>query len=248
VHLSQAQRAAYREAGHLTVPGVFTADEIAATLADLDAWAAAFLADLRPEQRAWYLDRGVAGEAAVLRKLDNPHHNRAAFGGLARDPRLVGLVEDLIGPGVTLLFSQVFMKPPHGGGPKPVHQDNFYFGPADPEGLVTAWLALDPATLENGCLQFGEGSNRGPVLDHVAPPEQPYDLQVRPDLAAGHAMTPAPVPAGGVSFHHGSTLHQSADNRSDRPRRACAFHYMRNDNRLDRPALPYDETAFLRIT
>lgn len=248
MHLSRDQIATFREAGHLTVPDVFTAAEIAATLADLEAWASAFLADLRPEQRAWYLDREVTGTATVLRKLDNLHHDCAAFGALARDPRLVGLVEDLIGPGVTLLFSQVFMKSPHGGGPKPVHQDNFYFGPADPEGLVTAWLALDPATLENGCLQFGEGSNHGPLLAHDAPPDRPYDLQVRPDLAARHAMTPAPVPAGGVSFHHGNTLHQSAHNRSAKPRRACAFHYMRNDNRLDRPALPYDQKAFLQIT
>ena len=45
--------------------------------------------------------------------------------------------------------------------PKPAHQDNFYFGPTDIEGVVTAWIALDDATLENGCLYFGDGTNLG---------------------------------------------------------------------------------------
>jgi phytanoyl-CoA hydroxylase len=45
-----------------------------------------------------------------------------------------------------------FFKPPEGGGPKPAHHDNFSFGPNDPEGVVTAGIALDDAALENGCL------------------------------------------------------------------------------------------------
>ena len=65
--------------------------------------------------------------------------------GSGMDPALVALVEQLIGPGVSVYFSQIFFKPPEGGGPKPAHQDNFYFGPTDPEGMVTAWIALDDA-------------------------------------------------------------------------------------------------------
>ena len=51
---------------------------------------------------------------------------------MARSQALVSLVEALIGPGVSVYFSQIFFKPPEGGGPKPAHQDNFYFGPTDP--------------------------------------------------------------------------------------------------------------------
>jgi ectoine hydroxylase-related dioxygenase (phytanoyl-CoA dioxygenase family) len=149
---------------------------------------------------------------------------------------------------VSVYFSQIFFKPPGGGGPKPVHQDNFYFGPSDPEGVVTAWIALDEATIENGCMWFGEGTNRGPLYKHVAPPEEPFNLQVPPEEAARHAMTPAPVPRGGVSFHHGNTFHQSADNRSTKWRRAAALHYVRNDVAFAAPALPYDHTAAVRIT
>jgi ectoine hydroxylase-related dioxygenase (phytanoyl-CoA dioxygenase family) len=239
--------AAYRAKGHLTVPGVFTAAEMDAVIADIERWGEEFLAHIAPAERRWYLDGGVKARE-VLRKLDNPHCHRASVQRLARDPRLVALVEEAIGRGVSVYFSQIFFKAPEGGGPKPPHQDNFYFGPRDPEGLITAWVALDEATPENGCLYFGEGTQRAPLLHHLAPPEEPFNLQVVAAEVAGVVMTPAPVPKGGVSFHHGGVLHQSGANHSRRWRRACALHYVANGNAFVRPALPYDEKLFLRIT
>ncbi|MEX0760369.1 MAG: phytanoyl-CoA dioxygenase family protein [Tistlia sp.] len=245
----------YWQDGHVTVPGIFSAEQTQAAIADAMAWADAFLAELDAEKRAWYLDRaGASGDpeaaarSAVLRKLDNPHALRPLFRALAAHPPLVERVEALIGRGVSVYFSQIFFKPPHGGGPKPVHQDNFYFGPADPDGMVTAWIALEDADLENGCLHYAEGSHRRGVLPHSAPEGRPFDLQIPEKARAGQAMTPAPVPAGGVSFHHGGTWHQSADNRSKRWRRACALHYVRNGNAFATPALPYDHSLVVRIT
>jgi phytanoyl-CoA hydroxylase len=235
---------AYREKGHVTVPGVFAAVEMDAAIEDIGRWGEEFLRELPASQRRWYLDGGVKARD-VLRKLDNPHYHRESVRKLARDARLVSLVEGAIGKGVSVYFSQIFFKPPEGGGPKPAHQDNFYFGPRDPEALVTAWVAFDDATVENGCMFFGEGSHLRPVIPHVAPAGEPFNLQVP---AVPIAMTPAPVPKGGVSFHHGGVLHQSGPNHSQRWRRACALHYVRNDNAFDTPALPYDAAMFLRIT
>ena len=245
--LSDVERRFYAAAGHLTVPALFRPDEMDAAIADAEAWGESFLADLAPDQRRWYVDGGVKART-VLRKLDNPHFARPAFRALAADPRLVGLVEELIGPGVAVCFSQIFFKPPEGGGPKPMHQDNFYFGPADPDRLVTAWVALDTATVDNGCLHFGDGSHRRPLLPHMAPANEPYNLQVPPEVAATIEMSPAPVPKGGVSFHHGGTLHQSGSNRSTRWRRAVAFHYVGAGNAFTHPALPYDEAAIVRVS
>ena len=236
----------YMEKGHATVAGVFAAAEMDAAIEDIGRWGEEFLRELPAEQRRWYLDGGVKARD-VLRKLDNPHHHRESIRKLARDARLVSLVESVIGGGVSVYFSQIFFKPPEGGGPKPAHQDNFYFGPRDPEALITAWVAFDDATVENGCMHFGEGSHLRPVIPHIAPTGEPFNLQI-PPAAATIAMTPAPVPKGGVSFHHGGVLHQSGPNHSQRWRRACALHYVRNDNAFDTPALPYDATMFLRIT
>jgi len=245
--LSESDRAIYRHWGHLTVPCLFEVGQTEAVIEDIQAWGEAFVAELPPAQRAWYLDGGVKARA-VLRKLDNPHHHRDAVRRLAAAPALVDIVESLIGPGVSVYFSQIFFKPPEGGGPKPAHQDNYYFGPNDIEGVVTAWIALDDATLENGCLYFGDGSNRGPVYPHVAPADEPYNLQLPAEILARQPMSPAPVMRGGVSFHHGNTFHQSAPNLSTRWRRACALHYVNEHTFFEHPALPYDDTLKLRIS
>ncbi|MFP5406317.1 MAG: phytanoyl-CoA dioxygenase family protein, partial [Gammaproteobacteria bacterium] len=226
---------------------VFDGGKIDAVIGDIEKWGEEFLADLPEDQRAWYLDSGVKARA-VLRKLDNPHHHRQAVRELAKSPELVALVESLIGPGVSVYFSQIFFKPPEGGGPKPAHQDNYYFGPNDPEGVVTAWIALDDATLENGCLYFGDGTHRGPVYPHVAPAGEPYNLQLPQEILERQPMMPAPVMRGGVSFHHGNTFHQSGPNRSMRWRRACALHYVARHTFFERPALPYDESLRLRVS
>jgi phytanoyl-CoA hydroxylase len=244
--LTPEQVASYRRVGHLTVTGVFTPSEMDEAVADAQAWGEKVMSTFGESERRWYLDSGAA--KAVLRKLDNPAFYRPIFRRLATDPRLVRLVEAIIGPGVTIYFSQIFFKPPEGGGPKPVHQDNFYFGPADPEEMVTAWIALDEATVENGCLWFGEGTNRGPVIPHVAPPAEPFNLLIPEEVAKAHPMTPAPVPKGGVSFHHGSTFHQSGWNLSKRWRRAVAFHYGNRQTRFVSPALHYDDSVFVRAS
>jgi len=235
----------FKVKGHATVPGVFTAAEMDSAIEDIGRWGEEFLRELPAEQRRWYLDGGVKARD-VLRKLDNPHHYRESIRGIARDARLVSLVESVIGRGVSVYFSQIFFKPPEGGGPKPAHQDNFYFGPRDPEALVTAWVAFDDATVENGCMFFGEGSQLRPLIAHISPADEPFNLQV--PAATAVPMTAAPVPKGGVSFHHGGVLHQSGPNHSQRWRRACALHYVRNDNAFENPALPYDATMFLRIS
>jgi len=247
VPLSESERTLYRHTGHITVPGLFDSLQTEAVVRDIEQWGEAFLADLPASQRAWYVDGGVSART-VLRKLDNPHHHRSAVRQLAASPALVDVVESLIGPGVSVYFSQVFFKPPEGGGPKPAHQDNYYFGPNDNEGVVTAWVALDDATLENGCLYFGNGSNQGPVYPHIAPTDEPYNLQLAPDILSRQPMSPAPVPRGGVSFHHGNTFHQSGPNHSQHWRRACALHYVNAGTFFEHPALPYDNTLKLRIS
>ena len=237
----------YRHHGHVTVNGVFRAAETDAVVADIEAWGESFLAALPADQRAWYVDGGVTART-VLRKLDNPHAHRPVVQSLARSPALIALVEQFLGAGVSVYFSQIFFKPPEGGGPKPAHQDNFYFGPTDIEGVVTAWIALDDATLENGCLYFGDGTNQGPVYPHIAPADEPFNLQLPAAVLDKQPMVPAPVRKGGVSFHHGNTFHQSGPNHSPKWRRACALHFVKNGVEFATPALPYDHSLKLRVS
>lgn len=244
--LTAEQRTIWNNTGHLTVPGVFSDTVMGETEADLVRWSEEFLTTLAPEEEAWFLEQST--QQRLLRKLDNPVFHRSIFRQLAESPKLLSLVEGLIGPELRVFFSQVFLKPPEAGGPKPVHQDNFYFGPADPDRVLTVWIAIDEATTENGCLFFADGSHREDVLPHVAPPDEPFNLQLPAETAARFEMTAAPVPRGGVSFHHGNTLHQSSANRSRNPRRAVAMHFLSGDNELVAPALEYDSGVVVRVS
>ncbi|MEZ5364716.1 MAG: phytanoyl-CoA dioxygenase family protein [Bryobacterales bacterium] len=238
---------AYRERGQLTVPDVFSTERIAQVLEDLEEWKREVLGSLSEADKRWYLERGTE-EPDQLRKLDHPAHLRPAFRALATDPALTALVEDLIGPGLVILFSQVFLKPGKGGGPKPCHQDNFYFAPRDEDAILTAWVALDDAGLDNGCLNYWPGSHRGGKRPHSHPEDEPFNLQVaEADIPAEFEKTPTPVASRGVSFHHGWMLHQSSQNLSGKPRRAVAFHYMSRDNALVDPPLPFDQRRFVEV-
>jgi ectoine hydroxylase-related dioxygenase (phytanoyl-CoA dioxygenase family) len=109
------------------------------------------------------------------------------------------------------------------------------------------WIAIDEATTENGCLFFVDGSHREAVLPHVAPPDEPFNLQLPAETAARFEMTAAPVSRGGVSFHHGNTLHQSSANGSRNHRHAVAIHFLSGDDRLVAPPLEYDPSVIIRV-
>lgn len=249
--LSTEQIDEFRRTGHLTVEPVFSEQEIQVALDDLNAWSSEFVASLPAAKRAWFLEQAGGGKP-LLRKLDNPAFHRPVFGQLAKQPSLVAMVQQLIGrqlvdQPLSVFFSQVFMKPPEVGGPKPIHQDNFYFGPDDPDATLTVWVALDDATTENGCLYYCN-VHQTEVAAHLAPEGEAFNLQIPEAIASQFEMLPAPVPRGGVSFHHGNTPHQSSANRSPRPRRAAAFHYLRGDATLINPALDYDPAFSMRVS
>ena len=99
----------------------------------------------------------------VLRKLNQPVYERTDFRRMTSYPVLV-LCGATHWTGVSVYFSQIFCKALNGSVAKPVHQDNLYFDSDNTDALITAWIALDDATVGNGCLCFAEGTHLGPSL------------------------------------------------------------------------------------
>ena len=150
------------------------------------------------------------------------------FSELARTPKLLALVRSLIGPRIKLFRDSALLKPP-GGQAKPLHQDQSYFQVQPMDDLVTAWLALDEATEANGCMQYVPGSHQHGVFPVDHDPQCPvHHVPQTGDLWLPPAVT-CPVPAGSVIFHHGCTLHTSADNNTDIWRKALIFHFATAD-------------------
>jgi hypothetical protein len=127
---------------------------------------------------------------------------------------------------VKCMQSMLFLKPPGLQG-QAWHQDERYI-PTRDRSLIGAWLALDDADIENGCLWVLPGSHKMgylyPTRDHGRRDE--FDAS---DEAYGFDDSEAvavEVHAGDVVFFNGYLLHRSFRNRSNRTRRALVNHYM----------------------
>ena len=246
--LSDTDLARYRHVGHLTVPKVFTADETDAVVADIQAWGEEFLADLpgRSAPGTWTAASRPVRCCASSTTRTTTARRCSAWRGTRRWWRWSSRSSE---PGCRWSSARSSSSRPRAAArSRRTRTTSSHSGPNDLDGLVTAWIALDDATLENGCLYFGEGTNLGPVYAHEAPADEPFNLQLPDAILQRQPMLPAPVPRGGVSFHHGNTFHQSAANLSTRWRRACALHYVNAGTRFVQPALPYDDSLMLRVS
>lgn len=182
--------------------------------------------DTRPETKGTGPVRG----AAFMVRFD------PQFQAFARTPRLLAIARGLLGGRVKVFRDQMLLKPP-GGQAKPPHQDQSYFLVEPADALATAWVALDEATLANGCMTYVPGSHRHGVFPVTPDPERP--VHHVPDTAGLDlpSAVPCPVRAGAVIFHHGCTLHASGQNRTATWRRALILHYAGSDSRSARPEL-----------
>jgi len=167
-----------------------------------------------------------------VRKISFMGRFDPAFQQLARNPNLLELVRTLIGPRVKLFRDQMLLKPP-GGQDKPTHQDQSYFRVQPIDGLVTAWIALDAASIDNGCMRYVPGSHRHGILEMEHEANRP--VHHRPKIAGLNLKeeVACPVPRGSVIFHHGLTLHRSGINQTNTWRRAVIFHYAASDARSE---------------
>lgn len=125
---------------------------------------------------------------------------------------------------------QVQYKPPVTGGPTRWHQDHPAWPIIQPPDLVSAWVALDDATVENGCMWMVPKSHTWGSWDkHLASTDDFKPYHKSPELLPEDAKieaVPLEVKKGHVAYHHSLTWHGSPHNRSQRKRRAIAVHYM----------------------
>lgn len=156
---------------------------------------------------------------------------------IAHDPKLLGMVSRLMDGREPALFQDMaLLKPPKIGREKPWHQDNAYFGVDPSEPIVGIWIALDEATVENGCMQVLEGGHKsGPQLHWKR-----RDWQICDTDILGKTSVAVPLPPGGGMFFTALLPHGTPTNRSPKRRRALQLHYapadavrISNDQRLE---------------
>ncbi len=230
--------------GWLVVEDLAPPDAVARLGSRADAIARGEVAGLDPdrvqkEQRVRAGEVTAAAPELEVRKLYWLAGRDPVLEGHVRHPAIVDAVADLLDTDDLKLYAdQLFMKPPAIGAAQPWHQDSRSFADIFPMDLVTAWTAIDDATLDNGCLEFVSGSHRWGLIDDQEFEELRARIGTDPELAA----SPGPLRSGSVSFHHSLTWHASRANVSAARRRGYAAHYMRADARraaaIQGPAVP----------
>ncbi len=163
-----------------------------------------------------------------------PHKVSPAARMALMNPRIVEGLTAVIGPNVKAMQSMLFIKS-EGKPGQAWHQDE-YFIPTRDRSLTAVWIALDDATIENGCLWVLPGSHRRGVLYPTHPQTDPrfdctveaYEFPYRDDEAV-----PVEIPAGTALIFNGYLLHRSLENSGRHGyRRALANHYMSAESLL----------------
>ena len=225
--LSETQVNRFREEGVLVVEDLLDADEVSALLARAE-WVASGSAPHVSSERLQLEPEVNAGKAAAgtvadsLRKMSHLAFCDGVFETHARNPKVLDVIESLLGPDLKLYQDQWFMKPPRIGSRQPYHQDMPLGFHIDPPDMVTCWAALNDATVENGCLWMLPGTHRFGIIpkEEWAGYEQ---MSLDGRLPEERAIE---LKAGSCSFHHGLILHCSRPNRTNLRRRGYATHYV----------------------
>jgi ectoine hydroxylase-related dioxygenase (phytanoyl-CoA dioxygenase family) len=216
-------------------------------------------------ERGYLIVRGLLAAAEVQELLD---HVEAQFSGSLRlhflhrqlaiherfllHPRIVDVVAGLLGPDVLALQTMLFVKGPGSGG-QGYHQDSFHII-TQPDTLIGAWVALDRADEENGCVWITEGSQHEPVypdadattghggdthladifaIDGADDPDETRNGLLRVAARYPGREVAAILDPGDAVFFGGHVLHRSHANRSrTRSRRAFVAHYCNARSRV----------------
>lgn len=159
------------------------------------------------------------------------------FRALARDARLLDVLEATLGPNIAFMSDKIVFKDAETDFGSPWHQDWPYWKGSH---KVSVWIALDDATEENGCLRLIPGSHKS-YVNHDGHADDGLGFGNRLDPAAVDEaqVVTAPLEAGGAVFFHDLTLHASHQNQSGKDRWALISTY--RDAQAQEP--PYEFAA-----
>jgi phytanoyl-CoA hydroxylase len=226
--LSAEDLECYQREGYLAMEGLLDADEIAAAktaLSDLiardDLAAHGVGVQIEPYYRDGLVDERVIDPELRVRKvwLFAPVEPRLAV--IAEHPKLMPVLDQLIGAGHRMIQDMALIKPPLHGSEKPWHQDTAYFDYLPLGGIVGVWIALDEATVDNGCMQVIPGTH----LEGPAPHFHERDCQIADERVQVSRAVVVPLRPGGALFFSGLLHHGTPPNLSGDRRRALQYHY-----------------------
>ncbi|MTJ82790.1 MAG: phytanoyl-CoA dioxygenase family protein [Telmatospirillum sp.] len=202
--------------GWVLAPALFSPSEVTQISEWIDELAA------RPEQsgRHWVYHQPSLTDPSrsLIQRIENfcPFH--PGLDGIARHSRLTRASAQLLGEEVALFKEKINFKEPGGAG-FDLHQDQQAGWSRYAPLFVTAMICIDPATIENGCLEVARGLDRPDRL--IADEWRPVNDQE----SSAFTMQPVPTEPGDALFFDSYFPHASKANRSPSRRRILFMTY-----------------------
>ena len=209
---AEADLAAMERDGFLVVPGFFDAAETRDILRWTEEVASA--PEVPGRHMVYYEDDLTAPGRRVVQRIENfcPFH--AGFDTLVRRGRLLDWTAALMGGPAVLFKEKINFKLPGSSGFK-AHQDQQAGWTRYAPVFVTALVTIDPATIENGCLELVPGRHREGLIGEEWNPLDEGALR----------LTAVPTVPGDVIFFDSFVPHASKPNLTDAPRRILYLTY-----------------------
>jgi phytanoyl-CoA hydroxylase len=223
---AQSLRDFYNENGYVIVPNALSPDEVEELRQETTRLCRGELGPIRGVTPA----EPDESDEEVLRKylcIHFPHKLSPVMKHYLAQSAMVETLTQIIGPNVKCMQSMLFIKASGKPG-QAWHQDEYYI-PTRDRSLTGGWIAMDNATVENGCLWVIPGSHKHGI---IWPQRQHEDRRFD---CSGEAIyfpytdddaIPVEVPAGAIVFFNGYLLHRSLPNRAKSGyRRVLVNHY-----------------------
>jgi ectoine hydroxylase-related dioxygenase (phytanoyl-CoA dioxygenase family) len=167
-----------------------------------------------------------------VRRIFDPIARHQAFHDLVLNPKILDVVESLIGPNIQLHHTKLNLKPPSSREARFEWHQDYPFFPHTNFDLLAVMIFLDDSTQENGCLTIIPGSHTWGPRNHLFAKDGAFSSQLEDKsvLEDRSLWVHVPVPAGGMELHHCNMLHSSTANLGNRPRSAMVIQYRAADN------------------
>jgi len=232
MYLDRQKVAEYQQNGYIILEKAFNQREVRAMLAEVERGERIAQTTIGRNDAS-----GKQARLAIWHELGDD-----IWAAASTNPRIVNNARILMGEEIAFFHGKVILKEAHTGGSWEWHQDYGYWynqGFVFPH-MLSAFVALDPATRENGCLQVLRGSHLLGRLDHGQVGDQTgIDSNRVQQVTPFFEHIYCELEPGDVLFFHCNLLHASGPNDSDRHRRAFIMCY----NTLANPQLSERKTA-----
>ena len=221
-----AEKTQYETEGYFILRGVVPADlaaELRGVIRNVIMLPApGKIVDLDPMDP---MDDSPHGRIARYRKLSNfCVQSPLIWHNVHAGPALLRIARYFLGDDIIVKFNSCFLKPARTGSATPWHQDNGLWRDGETEPF-NFWMPLEPATQENGCMQFIPGSHKTEIVEHVLYPDSIHGELPREsvrEMLQKRGVHHIELGPGDVVFWHSSMWHYSPPNLSERGRIAVA--------------------------